>query len=175
MACLKVAHLGHPVLREHAVPLTDDAIRSDETRRLIDNMIETLHEYEGVGLAGPQVHELKRVVLVEVPPAAGDPVPLIVLLNPEIVEASDEMEEDWEGCLSIPDLRGVVPRAARVRVRGKDGSANEKTISAGGFAARILQHEIDHLDGIVFLDRMTDMKTLTFLPEYGRYWTTDDD
>jgi peptide deformylase len=172
MGLLKVACLGNPVLRKKAEPLTEAEIRSPDTQRLIADMIETLREYEGVGLAAPQVHVSKQIVIAEVPAGADDEpaVPLMVLINPEIVEASEEMEEDWEGCLSIPDLRGCVPRHARIRVVARDRLARRQQFQSEGFVARVIQHEIDHLHGVVFLDRMTDFQTLTFLKEYARYW-----
>ena len=170
MAILKVAHLGNPILRQRAKTLSEEAIRSAEIQRLIDDMAETLYEYGGVGLAAPQVHRGVRLFLIEGPGEGEERVPLTVFINPVIVEASKEMEEDWEGCLSIPDLRGRVARHRRIRIAFTERNGERRTLEATGFAARVLQHEYDHLDGIVFLDRMRGLETLTFLKEFTRYW-----
>lgn len=174
MAILKVAHLGHPVLRRQAEPVPPEAIGAPEIQQLIDDMLETMIDQDGAGLAAPQVHVSKRVVIygVESNPRYPDAeeVPLTVLVNPTITAATEEQEEDWEGCLSVPDLRGKVPRWTRVRVAawGRDG--RQLQFEAAGFHARVVQHECDHLDGLVYLDRMRSMETLSFLPEFHRYW-----
>jgi peptide deformylase len=172
MAILKVARMGHPVLRTTADPLTRSQIRSTEVQRLIDDMIETMHEYEGVGLAAPQVHHPWRLTVIEVPasPEAGSQaLELTVLINPVVTLLSDERVLGWEGCLSLPDLRGFVPRAPRVRVEALDRHARPLTIEAQDFSARVIQHECDHLDGILYVDRMQDLKTLSFIAECERF------
>ena len=173
MAILKVARLGHPVLRRRAEPVPPEGIGAPEIQRLIDDMLETMADQDGAGLAAPQVHVSKRVVIYGVEsnpryPDAED-VPLTVLVNPTVSAATDEQEEDWEGCLSVPDLRGRVPRWARVSVTawGRDG--HPLRFEAAGFHARVVQHECDHLDGIVYLDRMRSMDSLSFLTEFQRY------
>ena len=129
MAILKVARLGHPVLRRVADPVPPEALGAADTQRLIDDMLETMAEYDGVGLAAPQVHVSQRLVVygVAANPRYPDapPIPLTVLVNPRITPVGDEQEQDWEGCLSIPDLRGRVPRWTRLRVeaQGRDGEA----------------------------------------------------
>jgi peptide deformylase len=173
MAILKVARLGHPILRRIAEPVSPEAIGSPEIQRLIDDMLETMDEYDGAGLAAPQVHVSRRIVIYGVHENPRYPdaesVPLTVLVNPKITPATKEMDEDWEGCLSVPDLRGQVPRYTRVRVEayGRDGTPLR--FAADGFHARVVQHECDHLDGTVYLDRMRSMATLSFLPEFHRY------
>ena len=173
MAILKVARIGHPVLRCPAEPLPSEEIAAPATQRLIDDMLETMAEYDGVGLAAPQVHVPQRLVVygVAANPRYPDapPIPLTVLVNPRITPVGDEQEQDWEGCLSIPDLRGRVPRWAclRVEAQGRDGETLRYT--AEGFHARILQHELDHLDGKVYVDRMGSMESLAFLAELQRY------
>jgi len=173
MGILKVARLGHPVLRRAADPVPPEALGTADTQRLIDDMIETMAEYDGVGLAAPQVHVSQRLVIygVAANPRYPDapPIPLTVLVNPRITPVGDEQEQDWEGCLSIPDLRGRVPRWAclRVEAQGRDGETLRYT--AEGFHARILQHELDHLDGKVYVDRMGSMESLAFLSEFQRY------
>jgi peptide deformylase len=169
---LKVARIGHPVVRTKARALSDDEIRSPRIQRLIDDMIETMYEYEGVGLAAPQVHEGLRLAVIEVPASderAQDAIPLTVLLNPVLSALSPETVTAYEGCLSIPDLRGAVPRHARLRLEARDRKSKKYTIDASGFFARVIQHECDHLDGTVYLDRMTDLRTLGFLPEFERH------
>ena len=144
-----------------------------DTQRLIADMLETMAEYDGVGLAAPQVHVSRRLVVYGVAANPRYPdapaIPLTVLVNPRITPVGDEREQDWEGCLSVPDLRGKVPRWTRLRVEalGRDGQALSYT--AEGFHARILQHEMDHLDGKVYLDRMGSMESLAFLSEFQRY------
>ena len=174
MSILKVARLGHPVLRNVAKDLASKEISTRETQRLIDNMIETMKEYDGVGLAAVQVHVPMQIAVLEV---ANNPrypqkpeVPLSVLINPKIEPLSEEMEEDWEGCLSIIEMRGKVPRYKEIKVMGRNREGKEVDFVASGFHARVIQHEWDHLQGKVFLDRMKDLSTLTYLPEYSRYW-----
>ena len=174
MSILEVARLGHPVLREGAKALSDDQLRSVAMQRLIDDMVETMREYDGVGLAAAQVHESCQVAVLEVADNPRYPqkpkVPLSVLINPSIEPLSDEIEEDWEGCLSIPELRGKVPRHQSVRVQALDRDGRHLNFVASGFHARVIQHEWDHLHGKVFLDRMRDLSTLTYLQEFARYW-----
>jgi len=174
MAVLKVARLGHPVLRKVAEPVSPEAIRSPDIQRLIDDMFETMDDQDGAGLAAPQVHVSRRVVIygVEHNPRYPDaePVPLTVLVNPHITPVGDEQVEDWEGCLSVPDMRGMVPRYATVRVEAFDRDGRPLRFTATDFHARVVQHECDHLDGRVYLDRMRSMETLSFLPEFHRYW-----
>ncbi len=174
MAVLKVAQLGHPILRQIAEPVSPEAIGSPAIQQLIDDLLETMAEYDGAGLAAPQVHVSRRVVIYGVAanpryPEAPD-IPLTVLINPKITALTKEQEEDWEGCLSLPGLRGQVPRFTKIRVEayGRDGKPIK--FDAGDFHARVVQHECDHLDGKVYVDRMPSMATLSFLPEYHKYW-----
>ena len=174
MSILKVARIGNPVLRGTAEDLTPDQISSAEFQKFIDDMIETMREYDGVGLAAVQVHESKQVAVLEVTENPRYPqkpkVPLSVLINPKITPLSEEIEEDWEGCLSIPEMRGKVTRTKNIRVQARDRDGKELDFVASGFHARVIQHEWDHLHGKVFLDRMQDLSTLTYLQEFSRYW-----
>jgi peptide deformylase len=174
MSVLKVAHLGHPILRQVAEPVPPEGIGAPDVQRLIDDMLETMEDHDGAGLAAPQVHVAKRVIIygVEANPRYPDAesVPLTVLINPKITPATEEQDEDWEGCLSVPDLRGQVPRCTRVRVEAHGRDGRRQRFVAEGFHARVVQHECDHLDGKVFLDRMRSFETLSFLPEFHRYW-----
>jgi len=175
MSILKVARMGHPVLRRRARALERADLKSSAIQKLIDDMIDTMAEYHGIGLAAPQVHEGVRIFIAGMQEEAADdeeepgilPVPFI---NPEIVPLGGEQETDWEGCLSIPDIRGKVPRYARVKIRGLDREGTRRELQLAGFQARVVQHENDHLDGVLFLDRMTSFDTLTFLDEYGKHW-----
>jgi peptide deformylase len=171
---LKVARIGHPVVRSPARPVPADRIASPDLQRLVDDMIETMHEYDGVGLAAPQIHVGLRLAVIEVPASderSRDAVPLTVLINPQVTPIGDEKEHAWEGCLSIPDLRGVVPRWSRLRLEALDRAGAPFTVEAEGFFARVIQHECDHLDGSVYLDRMQGLRTLSFLREFERYVT----
>jgi peptide deformylase len=174
MSILKVARLGHPVLRKVTESVSQRELQSPALQKFIDDMIETMKEYDGVGLAADQVHESKQIAVLEVADNPRYPekprVPLTVLVNPTITPLSEDMEEDWEGCLSIPDLRGMVPRYKGVRVQALDRQGKEIDFVANEFHARVIQHEFDHLNGRVYLDRMRDFSTLTFLQEFARYW-----
>ena len=177
MSILKVARMGHPVLRTRARAIDVGEIKSSRIQQLIDDMFETMGEYQGVGLAAPQVHESVRLFVAGFAPSPEDDeddeerVPLMALINPEITVAGPETVEDWEGCLSIPDIRGKVPRARAIVVRAFDRKGKRFELRASGFTARVIQHETDHLDGVLFFDRMSSFNTLTFLEEFSRYWS----
>ena len=171
-AILKVARIGHPVVRTVAIPVPAGDVGSAGFQRLVDDMIATMHEYEGVGLAAPQVHVSLRVAVIEVPASderSDAAVPLMVLVNPVVTPLGEARRTGWEGCLSIPGLRGVVPRLERVRLEALDRDGRPYTAEASGFFARVIQHECDHLDGKVYLDRMDDMRSLSFLRELHRH------
>jgi len=169
MSILKVARIGHPVVREAAQEVPRKTIRGPLFQKLIDDMRGTMYEYEGVGLAAPQVHESLRLAVLEVPTSderARRAVPFTVLINPVVTPLGEELEQGWEGCLSVPDLRGVVPRFARVKLEALDRDAKPYSLEASGFLARVIQHECDHLDGRVYLDRMDGMRSLSFIKEF---------
>jgi peptide deformylase len=176
MSILKVARMGHPVLRRKARALEKNEIADPVIQKLIDDMIDTMAEYHGVGLAAPQIHESLRLFVAAFD--AGDeererePEP-VVIINPEITAVGTDVVEDWEGCLSIPDIRGRVPRAREIKVRAYDRKGDRIELRAHDFPARVIQHETDHLDGILFFDRMRSFDSLTFLDEYSRYWAKD--
>ena len=175
MSILKVARMGHPVLRQRGRLLEKNDLKNPLTQKLIDDMIETMHEYNGVGLAAPQVHASLRLfvaLLVDDPDGRSEAT---VLINPEIVPNSQSREEGWEGCLSIPDIRGMVPRYTDILVRALDRDGRSVELRLRDFPARVAQHETDHLDGVLFFDRMTSMQSLTFLEEYSRFHAKDDD
>ncbi|MBV8096410.1 MAG: peptide deformylase [Acetobacteraceae bacterium] len=173
MAILKIARMGHPVLLQRAEPVSDPG--APEIRRLVADMIETMEDAPGVGLAAPQVHVPLRVFVFRVPgDRSGEdpedtPVANTVLINPQIELLTGERVLRWEGCLSIPGLRAAVPRARRIYYRGVDcdGRVIQRTVS--GFHAGVVQHEYDHLDGILYPMRMTDMRLFGFTEELARY------
>jgi peptide deformylase len=173
MTLLKIARMGHPVLRATAAPVEDP--RAPWVRRLVEDMLDTMEDAGGTGIAAPQVHAPHRIVTFFVAgervsdlPGDGEQA-LTVLINPMIEAIGDETALGWEGCLSVPGLRGVVPRYLRVRYRGVglDGEPIER--EAAGFHARVVQHECDHLDGILYPQRMTDHRLLVYLEELQRH------
>ena len=178
MAILKVARLGHPVLRMKASPVDPDKIRTPAVQRFIDDMIDTMHEYDGAGLAANQVHTPAQIAVIEVTSNPRYPeapsIPLTVVINPVVTPLTKEMEDDWEGCLSVPDMRGRVPRYTEVRLQCLDREGQTIDVVAKEFFARVIQHETDHLDGVLFLDRMKSFESLAFLEEFSRYWSRRD-
>jgi peptide deformylase len=177
MAILKIARMGHPVLRRRAKPVADPT--APGVRALVEDMIETMIDADGAGLAAPQVHVSARIVVFQAPEERVDDgiepaerfdhtAPLTVLINPEIEVLAEALESGWEGCLSVPGLRGLVPRPAHIRYRGfgLDGQPVER--EARGFHARVVQHECDHLDGILYPQRMDDLRMLVFESEFAR-------
>lgn len=161
--------MGHPALRQLTPSIEPNEIDTPGLQRLIDDMFDTMQEYAGIGLAAPQVHQNLRLFVAGVDAPDSNMRP-IVMVNPQIELIGQAMEEDWEGCLSIPDIRGKVSRSVEIRVRSLDRRGNPQQMTASGFPARVIQHETDHLDGILFLDRMKSFESLTFLDEYGRFW-----
>jgi peptide deformylase len=182
MAILKVARMGHPVLRTKAAAIPIAEISSPRIQRLVDDMFETMSEYSGIGLAGPQVHESLRIFVAGVRAHDGihdmsddAEMPLVALINPEVELVGQSTHEGWEGCLSIPDIRGLVPRAPEVQVRAYLRDGKPVQIRARGLPARVIQHENDHLDGVLFFDRMSGFGSLTFMDEFRRYWSDEPD
>ena len=172
MSILKVARIGNPVVRARAVDVPAGRIADADTQRLIDDMVETMHEYDGVGLAAPQVHVGLRLAVIEVSEEderAEGGVPLTVLVNPVVRPLSQKTVDGWEGCLSIPGLRGLVPRFRKLELRALDRHGKPYRLEASGFFARVIQHECDHLDGSVYLDRMKDARSLSFIEEWDRH------
>jgi peptide deformylase len=173
MAILKIARMGHPILRATATPVDDPT--APWVRRLVEDMVETMEDADGTGIAAPQVHQSHRIVVFRVPGERLTEMPgdvaqdLTVLVNPIVERLGQEWALGWEGCLSVPGLRGVVPRHLRVRYQGTtlDGEVIEREVE--GFHARVVQHECDHLDGILYPQRMTDHRLLVFVEEMQRY------
>lgn len=166
MPVLSIVRLGHPALRVVSQALSPERLASPEIQQLIDDMIGTMREAHGVGLAASQVGAEIQVFVYESP---GHDIPLHVVVNPMITSQERELVYEWEGCLSIPDLRGMVPRHPAVRVQGLDRYGKQLDYVCRGFEARIVQHEFDHLNGVVFLERMRDFKTLGYIDEWGQH------
>ena len=174
--------MGHPILRAKALPVPPDQILTAPVQRLIDDMFETMREYSGIGLAAPQVHSGLRIFVAglregdvgQAVPDDGE-MPFMALINPELTMVGETTDEGWEGCLSIPDIRGLVPRAPSVRVQAFDRAGKRIAFTASGLPARVIQHENDHLDGVLFFDRMRSLESLAFLEEYRRFRAEDEE
>ncbi len=173
MAIRKVARLGHPVLRKKTREVTREEISSPEMKRLVRDMVETMHEYGGVGLAAPQVHEPVRLAIIEYEDDnarydTGDKQPLLVIWNARVKVLDETPSGFWEGCLSVPGLRGYVERPSKIEVSFLDERGKPRTLVAEGFLATVFQHELDHLDGVLYVDKVAPGK-LCFTEEYARY------
>jgi len=175
MSILKVARMGHPVLRAKARALDKSELKNADVQQFIDSLIDTMHEYSGVGLAAPQVHESRRIFVAMLDPDGRGDGEAIAFVNPEITVLSDQVVEGWEGCLSIPEIRGRVPRAQHIKVSALDRYGKRFELELRDFPARVVQHETDHLDGVLFFDRMKTFESLTYLEEYSRYHVRHDD
>ncbi len=173
MSIRKIATIGHPVLRERARDVSADELQSADFQRFIDDLVETMRDANGAGLAANQIYAPVRVCAIEVHDNPRYPykpnIPLTILVNPEIEALTDETFDNYEGCLSVPNLRGLVPRVTRIRVRALDrtGAPIDRTIE--GLTAGTFQHEVDHLDGSLFVDRVKDPRTLTTWQDFERF------
>jgi peptide deformylase len=170
---LKVARLGHPAIRTTAQAIDPAMIKSVEFQRLLDDMVDTMHEYNGVGLAAPQIHLSLQVAVLEVSHHPRYPdmpeVPLTYLINPEVTVLDGGSIDGWEGCLSIPEMRGLVPRYKRLRLVALGREGEKLDFVSSDFHARVIQHETDHLRGEVYLDRMPHLRSLSHLAEWQRF------
>jgi peptide deformylase len=173
MAIRKIARLGHPVLRQQCRDVTREEISSPEMRRLVRDMIETMHEYGGVGLAAPQVHENVRLAVIEFDDeerSENDPTqPLLVIWNARVKVLDETRSGFWEGCLSVPGMRGYVERPSKIEVNYLDERGKPQIKVAEGFLATVFQHELDHLDGVLYVDKIADKTRFAFTEEYARY------
>lgn len=174
MAILKIIKMGNPRLRETCIPVTTKEIQTIEFQKFIDNLIETMRFENGAGIAAPQVDVLKRVFTMEMRDNLRYPernlFPLYTIINPEIEPVDNTKIDSWEGCLSIPNIRGKLKRYKRIKLSGLDRNGEKIEIELAAFAAVVAQHELDHLNGVLLVDRMDSMKTLTFQDEYEKYW-----
>ena len=171
----EIAKLGNPALRAGAEAVEVKEIRSEPFQRLIDDMVETMRAENGIGLAAPQVSVPKRLVVAEYPGEGPELFGLLVCVNPRFVSLSDEKVEGWEGCLSVDNLRGRVERHRAVEMEYLDRAGAKRRLKTDRFLAVVLQHECDHLDGMLFLDRMKDLSTLSQLEEFGKYWVRGEE
>jgi peptide deformylase len=173
MTIRKIATIGHPVLRQPARLVTREELASAETQRFIDDLVETMFDANGAGIAANQVYEPIQICALHVKDNPRypykPPIPLTILVNPEVTPLTDETFQNYEGCLSVPNLRGEVPRFTRVRVRAWDREGKELDYEAKGITAGTYQHEVDHLQGKLFVDRVTDTKTLATWADFERY------
>lgn len=174
MAVFEVLRMGHPILRKKARPLSPEEVVGQEMDALIDDLEETLHAYGGIGLAAPQIDRSVRLAIIEIIDSSSrygeiPLMPLTVYVNPEITVLSEETRGFWEGCLSIPGLRGYVERPQHIQVDYLDQSAKPQTVELDGFLATVLQHELDHLDGTLYMDRLKDTKLLSFEEEFVNF------
>jgi peptide deformylase len=173
MTIRKIATIGHPVLRQRSREVTREELASPDTQRFIDDLIETMRDASGAGLAAPQVYEPIRIVAVEVKKNARYPykpdIPLTVLVNPVLEPLTEETFDNYEGCLSVPNLRGVVARFTQVRLTAWDRHGNPVNSVIKGLSAGTFQHECDHLDGMIFVDRVKDTRTLATWTDFERY------
>ena len=179
MSIRRIIRMGHPVLRQVARPVPRKAIGTAPLGRLINDMVDTLHDYGGIGLAAPQVGESLRLAIVEIdggPGGIGDipSMPLTVFINPEVTVIDPETTGNWEGCLSVPGLRGFVERPRHIRVNALTASGARQELELEGFLATVFQHEFDHLDGRLYIDRLQDPAKLVFEKEFLRYHATGD-
>ncbi|MCB9594637.1 MAG: peptide deformylase [Sandaracinaceae bacterium] len=173
MTLRKIAQIGHPVLRQRAREVSPEELASDSMQAFIDDLVETMHDANGAGLAAIQIHEPIRVCALEVKDNPRYPykpnIPLTILVNPVLTPIGDDTFENYEGCLSVPDLRGVVRRHAQIRVQALDRHGAPLDYVARGITAGTYQHECDHLDGVLFVDRVEDPTTLCTWKEFGRH------
>ena len=179
MAIFKIAKLGNPVLRQVAKPVDLNDLAGSTMQTFIDDMIETMHHEGGVGLAAPQVNRSIQIVVLEYVENERYPdevsIPLTVLVNPVLSDYSQETKEGWESCLSLVDFRGLVPRSTTVTLNAYNQQGNKIQKTVSDFEAVVLQHELDHLKGFVFLDRMKDLTQLSYQEEFEEFWVKKED
>ena len=179
MSIRKIARMGHPVLREKAAKISPNDVQSDEIKALIQDLIDSMEEYSGIGIAAPQIHESKAIAIIRMDTgsttykdANGDAI--TVFINPEIKVVDKTPQEFWEGCLSVPGLRGLVSRPRKVRVEYLDENGEEKELTIDEFGATVVQHELDHLHGTLYVDHIADKTKLMFEEEYVKYHQSED-
>ena len=178
MAIRKVARMGHPVLRKKARELSKSEILSEATRNLVRDMVETMNEYGGIGIAAPQIHESLSIAIIDYQEEGASDQPLTVVINPKITVLDSTEQGNWEGCLSVPELRGLVYRPRKVQIDYLDLKAQPQTIVAEDFLATVFQHELDHLFGVLFVDRVRfepGKSPIAFTEEYSRYHAPDEE
>jgi len=176
MSILKIARLGHPVLNKKAIIVKN--LSDPKIKKLIEDMIETMLDANGIGLAAPQVHVNKQVIIFRIPKEEKDEkdelIEITALINPKLSNISDETADDWEGCLSIPGMSGLVKRFSKVRYEGFDMTGNIIKKTAEGFHARVIQHEFDHLMGTLYIHKLADSRAFGFSEEIENFWKNRD-
>ncbi len=178
MAVLEILHIGHPLLRQTARRIEQAELSNPALQRLAGDMIETMHAEDGIGIAAPQVGALLQLAVIEMGDDSeryeeAEDFPLTVFVNPVVTVLDEAEQEFWEGCLSVPNLRGLVPRPRSVRVDFMDLEGKPWSLEAEGFLATVLQHELDHLQGVLFVDRIRDMTKLATIEQYRRFWADE--
>ena len=171
MAVHRIIKMGNPILRQVAEDLSIEEIHAEETKTLIADMFETMQEAQGIGLAAPQIGVSKKIAIIEVPSEnerypESEQSDQFIIINPQIEYLTEEQQGFWEGCLSVPGLRGFVERPSKIRVNYLDQEAKSKSIELEGFLATVFQHELDHLFGKIYVDRITDMTKLSYEDEF---------
>ena len=167
--------MGHPTLRELAKPMSKEEILSDETKELLQDMIDTMEAEGGIGIAAPQIGISKQVTLIAIDSEQtryeeAESTPLLVIFNPVITTINEELQGFWEGCLSVPGLRGYVQRPKQVRIEYLDQHAKPQVIEPEGFLATVFQHELDHLFGALYIDKISDISKLSYIEEFEQFW-----
>ena len=175
MAVRRIIKMGHPHLRQVAQPVSQELIGSEMLTALVEDMVDTLHDYGGIGLAAPQIDVPLRLAIIEIPGGASrygeiEAMPLTTFINPTIEVLNPASEGYWEGCLSVPGLRGFVARPQHIRVHYTTDQGQAAELELQGFWATVFQHEFDHLDGVLYVDRIEDRSKLVFEEEFTRYW-----
>ena len=178
MSVRKIIRMGHPTLRTKAAPVAENSIGNTDLSRLIEDMVETLHDYGGIGLAAPQINESVRIAIIDIPSGISrygklEEIPLCVFINPKVKVLGKKVEGYWEGCLSIPGLRGYVERPQHILVDYLDLSGKAQQKELEDFTATVVQHEFDHLDGLLYIDHVKDSKLIMFEDEYERYMLSE--
>ena len=178
MAIHEIIRMGHPTLRKTAEQVTLEEIKSSEMKQLIQDMVETMEDYSGVGLAAPQINISKQIAIIKLPEESDryeetEISPLYVLFNPKITILSEQKQGCWEGCLSVPDLRGFVERPEKIKVNYLNELGEKSEIQLEGFLATVFQHELDHLDGILYIDKLKDTKLLSYCAEFDEFFTEE--
>ena len=178
MPVRKIIRMGHPTLRTQAKPVAENSIGTKDLSRVVEDMVETLDDYGGIGLAAPQINESIRVAIIDIPSGISrygklDEIPLCVFINPKLTVLGEKVEGYWEGCLSIPGLRGYVERPQHILVDYLDFSGTPQQKELKDFTATVVQHEFDHLDGCLYIDHVKDSKLLMFEDEYERYMRSE--
>jgi len=173
----KIVHIGNPALRQIADEVKRDEIKSPEIQNLIDDLIETMRDANGAGLASTQIAVSKRICVIEVKKNPRYPykpdIPLTVLINPKVTFLTEDRINVYEGCLSVPNMRGRVDRCPEILIEALDRNSDEVSFTSKGISAGTFQHELDHLDGLIYTDRMPDSSSLTSLEEFAEHYEDD--